>query len=135
ALDISGVSANVSDGGAEKGLAALLEEVARVRQHGFLDVELERAKEEMKARNERAWAEREKTESNGMAARLVSSYLTHEPAPGIEANYLLTKALLPSITLSDVCARTQRLTHNDNRVVLVTAPEKAGASAPTEEAV
>ena len=134
-LDIYGVAATVADGGAEKGLSALLEEVARVRQHGFLDVELDRAKEELKAQNERAWAEREKTESNGMAAELVSSYLTHEPAPGIEAGYLLTKALLPGITLQDVSARTQRLTHNDNRLVLVTAPEKAWSSVPTEDAL
>jgi hypothetical protein len=39
------LNASVSDGGIEKGLAALYEEVARVRQHGFLENELDRAKD------------------------------------------------------------------------------------------
>jgi zinc protease len=134
-LDIYGVGANVVEGGIEKGLAAILEEVARVRQHGFLDVELDRAKDELKAQIERAYAERDKSESSGLARQLVSAFLTHEPEPGIETSYRLTEALLPGITLSDVSARTQRLTHNDNRVVLVSAPERAGRAVTTEEAV
>ena len=134
-LDVFGVGATVTDGGVEKGLAAVLEEVGRVRQHGFLDAELTRAKDEIRAENERAYAERDKSESNGFASRLVRSSLNGEPVIGIEAAYQLTAALLPGITLSDVQARTQRLMHNDNRVVLISAPEKAGAAMPTEARV
>ncbi len=134
-LDLYVLNASVSDGGIEKGLAALLEEVARVRQHGFLDRELERAKEELRAENERAYAERDKSESSGFAGQFVGHFLTGDPAPGIAAGYELTKGLLTGITLSDVSARTPRLTRNDSRVVLAAAPEKAGLTAPTEEAL
>ena len=134
-LDVYGLAANVADGGIEKGIAAVLQEVARVRQHGFLDRELERAKDALRAQNQRTYAERDKSESNGFAGQLVASFLSGELAPGLETTYRLTRDLLPSITLSDVGARTQRLTHNDNRVVLVSAPEKPGVAVPTEEAV
>jgi zinc protease len=134
-LDIFVFSASVTDGGVEKGLAALLQEVARVRQHGFLDSELGRAKDQLRAQNERAYAERDKSESNGFAAQLVSSFLSGEPDPGLETTYRLTRDLLAGITLAEVGARTQRLTHNDNRVVLVSAPEKPGVGVPSEEAV
>jgi len=134
-VDLYALSARVSDGGIEKGLAALLDEVARVRQHGFLDNELVRAKDEMRAENERAYAERDKSESSGFAGDLVSHFLTGDAVPGTTATFELTRALLPGITLSDVTARIPRLTRNDSRVVLASAPEKAGLAAPTEEAL
>jgi zinc protease len=134
-LELYVLNATVSDGGIEQGLGALIEEVARVRQHGFLDRELERAKDELRAQNERAYAERDKSESSGFAGQLVSHFLTGDPAPGIAARYELTRALLPGITLADVSARTPRLTRNDSRVVLASAPEKVGHTPPTEQAL
>ena len=134
-LEMYTLEASVPDGGIEKGLTALLQEVARVRQHGFLDVELARAKDRLAAQNERAYAERDKSESGGFARQLVSLFLTGDPAPGIEARYQMTKALLPGITLNDVTARVPRLTHNDSRVVLASAPEKKGLVPPTEQAL
>jgi zinc protease len=131
-LDLYGLSAQVSDGGIEKGLAALLDEVARVRQHGFLDKELDRAKDEMMAANERSYAERDKSESSGFAGQFVNNFLTGDAVPGIPASYQLTKVLLPGITLSDIQARTPRLTRTDSRVVMATAPDKKGLTAPTE---
>jgi zinc protease len=128
------LAADVADGGAERGLAAILEEMARVRRHGFLAAELAREREELRAITERAYAEREKTESAGIASRLVSAFLTDEPAPGIEDRYRLTKSLLDGITLAEVNALAAELMHDDNRVVLVTAPEKPGARMPPSEA-
>lgn len=132
-MEAFALGASVSDGGIEKGLAALLEEVARVRQHGFLDVELQRAKDRLLAQNERAYRERDKSESSGFAGQYVSHYLTGDPVPGIEATYRLTKELLPGITLADVGRRIPSLTHPDSRVVLASAPDKKGLAAPSEQ--
>ena len=134
-LDLYVLSAQVTDGGIEKGLAALLDEVARVRQHGFLDKELDRAKDEMTAANERSYAERDKSESSGFAGQFVNHFLTGDAVAGIPADYQLTKALLPGITLSDISARTPRLTRTDSRVVMAAAPDKPGVTAPTEAMV
>ncbi|HKQ57387.1 MAG TPA: insulinase family protein [Candidatus Eisenbacteria bacterium] len=134
-LEFYTLNADVADGGIEKGLEALLEEVARVRQHGFLENELARAKDRIAAQNERAYAERDKSESGGFASQYVSTFLSGNVAPGIEATYQMTKALLPGITLSDVTGRIPRLMHTDNRLVLAEAPEKKAAKVPTEAAL
>ena len=128
------VNAGVKDGGIEAGLAAMLEEVARVKQHGFLPSELTRAKDRTRANYERAYAERDKSESNGFARELVSHYLTGEPVPGIETEYAITLRLLDGVTLEELNALTPALMPDGNRVVLASAPSK-GAPAPGEAAL
>jgi zinc protease len=126
------VQAQVKDGQQAKGLEALLEETARVRAHGFLASELERAKKEQLAEFEQAYAEREKTENPAHASAAVAAFLNHEPEPGIEASTKLATALLPGITLAEVNALADTLISTRNRVVLANGPEKADVPLPTE---
>src|SRR5260221_266559 len=127
--------AEVKDGQQAKALAALLEETARVRTHGFLATELDRAQREEVAQLERAYAEREKTESRGLAAEFVSAYLNGEPETGIEVGTKLSQALLPGITLAEINALSDSLISTRNRVVVADGPEKAGAALPSEAEV
>src|SRR5262245_10571747 len=124
--------AQTEDGKQAKGFEALLEETARVRAHGFLASELDRAKREQVAQLDRAYAEREKTESRALATGMVGSYLNGEPEPGIEASTKVAKSLLPGITLAEVNALADSLVSTRNRVVIADGPEKAGAPLPTE---
>jgi zinc protease len=133
--EYSGFYAAVADGGIEKGLEAILTESARVREHGFLPTELDRARRDLMAGMEKAYAERDKSESRGFAGAYVQLFLAGEPAPGIEASYRLTQALLPGITLDEVTELARRRVHDENRVILATAPEKPGLTPPTEEAL
>ena len=133
-MDAWQLNASVDDGHIEAGLAALLEEAARVRRHGFLATELARAKQRMRAGYERMYAERDKSESDGFAHEYVSYWLTGEPAPGIEMEYAITTRLLDGMTLDEVNALTPTLMHEDSRVVLASAPSTAGAP-PTEAAL
>ena len=126
------VQAQTDDGKQAKGFQALLDESARVRAHGFLQSELDRAKRDQVAQLDRAYAEREKTESRTLAGGMVAAYLNGEPEPGIEASTKLAKALLPGITLAEVNALADTLVSTRNRVVLADGPEKAGAPLPTE---
>ncbi len=126
------VNAVVADGKQARGLEALLEETARVRTHGFLASELDRAKREQLAELQRAYAERDKTESAALAARLVSAYLNNEPGPGIEASTKLAQGLLPDISLAEVNALADTLVSTRNRVVLADGPEKADVPLPSE---
>ena len=73
----------------------------RVREFGFSASELERAKKWMAAFYERAYTERDKTESGSFASEYVSYFLNDEPSPGIEYEYKLVQQLLPSITDAD----------------------------------
>jgi zinc protease len=124
--------AATDDGKQAKAFQALLEETARVRAHGFLASELDRAKRDQVAELDRAYAEREKTESRTLVGGMVASYLNGEPEPGIEASTKLAKGLLPGITLAEVNALADSLLSTRNRVVLASGPEKAGAPLPTE---
>jgi zinc protease len=126
------VSASAKDGAEAVALAALLDETARVRTHGFLASELERAKRERRASLEKQYAERDKTENAALAGGMVRAFLGGEPSTGIEAATKLQQALLPGITLAEVNALADTLISTRNRVVLADGPEKPGVSMPTE---
>lgn len=126
------VSARVTDGGLERGLQAIAQEIARVKQHGFGNAELERAKKEMLAGLERAYNERDKSQSGGFASELIRHFLTDEPAPGIAMELDLARRFLPSMTAAEASALVRELLGDDNRVVIATSPEKAGIPVVTQ---
>src|SRR5437879_3937274 len=64
ATDAFTLSAGVKDGAIEPGLEALLVEARRVDEFGFLQSELDRAKQNLERGYERAYAERDKTQSS-----------------------------------------------------------------------
>jgi zinc protease len=132
-VDTYALSARVEDGGIVAGLRALASEAERVRRHGFGAAELERAKKSMFAAYERAYHEREKTESDSYAREYVSHFLDAEPTPGIEVEYRLVQDLVPGVTLDEVRDLTKTLVHEDSRVVLAAAPQKEGLSNPTAD--
>ncbi len=125
------LGAAVKDGGIERGLEALLVEARRVDQYGYLQPELDRAKRNMLRAYERANAEREKTQSEAFADEYIGHFLEHEAIPGIEREYALVQQLLPTITLAEVNSAARRWITDENRVVVATAPEKAGVKTPT----
>jgi zinc protease len=129
------VSARVKDGGIEKGLAAIASEISRVKQFGFNQSELDRAKASLLARYERAFNERDKAESDGFASELVTYYLTGEAAPGIEIELKLAREVVPLISVADVGALARELLPDTNRVVLASAPQKAGLTQVTDVAL
>jgi len=131
-VEAVGVSARVNDGAMEKGLNALAQELARVRQYGFGEGELDRSKRAAMATYERAYNERDKSQSGGYASELVRYFLEGEPAPGIEIELDLVRKLLPTITAAEVGAFARTLITDESRVVIATAPEKPGVQAATQ---
>jgi zinc protease len=125
------LSAQVREGGIERGLEALLTEARRVDRHGFTATELERAKQDYLRGLEQAYAEREKTNSSNYAEEYVSNYLTGEPSPGIAYEYELARSLVPGITLAEVNRLGREWISERNRVILANAPEKAEVPVPT----
>ena len=125
------LSAGVKDGGIETGLEALLVEAKRVDDFGFLQSELDRAKQNLIRGYERAYAERDKTLSSALVQELINNYLQQEPVPGIAYEYKLVQELVPTITLADVNKLASRWISDDNRVILAESPEKEGVKIPT----
>jgi zinc protease len=120
-------------GDVNKALSALVEEVERAKRHGFTAAELDRAKKSMQANFERAYNNRDKTESDAYIDEYVRNFLEQEPIPGIEKEFDYLKALLPGITLEEVNAVSKKFKDEKNRFVYVSGPEpKGNASLPAD---
>jgi zinc protease len=134
-LDVFSVSVLVKDGGVEAGVEALIAETRRVDQFGFLQSELDRAKQNMLRAYERAYAERDRTASSLLVNQYVGNFLSGDPAPGIEAEYQLVQQVLPSVGLQEINGLASRWITDENRVIVVQGPEKPGVTLPTRDAL
>jgi zinc protease len=131
-VETVGLGANVQSGGVIDGMTAIGIEAKRARQFGFGATELDRAKRRMSAQYERAYSERDKTESSSYAQEYLNNFLEDEPSPGIDYEYRLLKQVLPGITAAEVSGLAKDLFTDDSRVVLVTAPQKPDVRVPAE---
>jgi zinc protease len=134
-VELYELSAQVQEGAIAAGLEALMVEAKRMQQFGFTQEELDRARAGLLASYERAYKERETSESPGYADEYVRAFLEREPIPGMEFEYKIASTFVPTITLDEVLTEARKLIHDDNRVVLVVAPEKKDVPVPTEQAL
>jgi zinc protease len=125
------MGAGVREGGIVRGLEALLTEAERVRRHGFTGTELEREKQDVLRGLERAYAERDKTESAAHADELVAHVVEREPVPGIAREWELAQRFVPTIAVQEVNRLAREWITDRSRVIAASAPEKAGLEPPT----
>jgi zinc protease len=126
------LDARVRDGEEEKGLEAIVTEVRRAQQFGFLQAELDRARANMIRDFEHQNAEREKSQSAMYAEEYVRNFLQAEPFPGIVAESRLANQLLPDVTLAEINGTIASWINGTSPVVLVQAPQRPGISVATE---
>lgn len=120
----------------EEGIKAVLVENERVLKFGFTQTELERQKETMLTMIENAYNERDKQKSSSFAEEYKRNFLiTEEPFPGIENEFQYFNAFIPEIKLDEVNALAKEWITKENRVVILTAPEKEGVVVPTEKEI
>ncbi len=129
-VDTFNLAASVPDGGIEPGLKAIATEAERLRQHGLGAAELDRAKKSMLAGYERAYAERDKSESASFADEYVRNFLNGEPSPGIDYELGLVKQFLPGMTLDEINAMAKTLLAEGSTVVLAVSPQKPNIAIP-----
>lgn len=129
------LTAIVEDNGIETGLRSLLKEAERIRQFGFTESELKRAKKEGLRRMERYYDERDKIESSNWVWNYIEHYMTGDAFLSPEQQLKLFKEILPGIEMEEVNRLSEKLITDDNRVVLVSLPEKEGVAIPTEDEI
>jgi zinc protease len=132
-VEVFSLGAGVNDGGIERGLEALLVEARRVDQFGFLQSELEREKQDVLRAYERAYTERDKTNSGNFVDEYVGNFLQGEAIPGIEYEYKIVQQLLPTISLKDANTLASKWITDENRVIIALAPQKEGLKTPTRD--
>lgn len=116
-------------------LKTLLTENERAKKFGFTQNELDRAKAENLASMESAYNDRDKTNSENFVSELQGHFLEKEPVPGIAWTFETLKKILPTIELKDVNGLVKDYIKEDNRVVILTGPEKDGLKKVTEQEV
>nr|WP_121270214.1 M16 family metallopeptidase [Pedobacter schmidteae] len=127
-------SAAVSKTGAEleKAFTAVLTENERMSKYGFTSSELDVAKRNIAAGNEKRLKEKDKTASSSFVQKYLNNFLTGTSIPSTEFTYELTKKMLTEITLAEVNALAKTLITRENQIIIVQAPEKEKANLPTE---
>ncbi|MFN4026496.1 MAG: M16 family metallopeptidase [Flavobacterium sp.] len=116
-------------------LKVLVAENERVKKFGFTTGEFERAKSEIISRIENQYKDRDKTNSEDLIWECQSNFLEESPMPGIEWEYQNIEKILSSIKLEQVNGLIKDFIKNDNRVVVITSPEKEGLKKVTEKEV
>ncbi|MCH7525438.1 MAG: insulinase family protein, partial [Bacteroidetes bacterium] len=121
-----------SETGQLVGLKTLLEENERVKRYGFQEGEFTRAKKNILARLEKQYKDRDKQESGRIIGEYINNFLENEPIPGIEWEFNTTKKFISTIMLSEINTLINSFIHDDNRVIILTGPEKEGLTPVTE---
>ena len=124
--------AMTAEGGQLNALKVLLEENERVQRHGFQQSELDRAKTELLSQIERSYNDRDKTDSDRKVMEYVYHFLEQEPAPGVEWEFAKYQEFLPQISLEEVNGLIKNYIRDENRVVVITGPEKESIQQPKE---
>lgn len=131
-LDAYFISAFTPEGLGLAGLEVILTETRRALLHGFTGTELERAKAEMLRSAEKAFKEKDKSQSSQLVMQGVYHFLNDSPLLNQAQVYNLYKEFLPQVNLAEINGFPQGWITRENRVITVTAPEKEGVPLPTE---
>jgi zinc protease len=124
--------AGLGAGGLAPALKALEEEQQRVRQYGFTEAELERARKTWLNKMEGFYKERNTTDSAAYVGEYIRNFLTGETILGVEAELRLVQELLPAIRLDDVNAAARKAFPADAGRLIAFAGNTKGGPAPTE---
>ena len=116
-------------------LRVLMQEDYRVLKYGFLQTELDRAKEELLERYDKAAKEVDKTESARFAVQYINNFLRQDPIPGAKRENTYAKKLIEGINLDEINALAKNWVTEDNMVAIITAPDQEGVKVPTKEEI
>jgi zinc protease len=126
------LNCSIGDQGIETALNSMMAALLQAQKYGFTEAELERNKKNILARMERMVKEKDKTESSSYADEMVRNFLEKEPAPGVEKELEYQKAYLPKITLADVNKLFSTLKLENNKVIVLSLPEKNDLVVPDQ---
>lgn len=133
--DMYGSQAIAKENRVPEALQVLMREDYRVLKYGFLQTELDRAKEELLEDYDRAAKEVDKTESARFATQYINNFLRNDPIPGAKRENTYAKKLIENITLEEINALAKGWITEDNIFALVTAPDKEGVNVPSKEQI
>ncbi|MCQ2294406.1 MAG: insulinase family protein [Bacteroidales bacterium] len=130
--DVFEGSATPKEGRIEEATEVVFTEIFRAVQHGFLQTELDRVKDDMLDSYRKQAKEANKTQTNRLAGEYTNHFLQGEVIPGIMKEYSYAKEFIPEITLEECNALIKTWVTEENFVYVLQAPE---IKVPTEAEV
>ena len=131
-IEVFEVNAAPKENRIEESAQLLLQLVKQIDDHGFLQTELDRQKEDLLSTYTKLAKEENKTQTNSLADEYTNHYLDNDPCPGIRQEWKYAKEFIPEITLEECNAMVKTWITDENIVFYLTAPEKDGFKVPTE---
>ena len=123
--------AQASNNQSIKALTALLTEMERMNRYGFTPGEFDRAKADIMRNYESRYMDRDKRKNRELVSSNIASFLNNTPNPGIEFEYPFAKQIIPGISLEELNRECKKYVRNDNQVITITGPDKAGITLPS----
>ena len=110
---------------------SLMTVLGSIRQFGFLDAELERAKNEFLRKASNEYAESGKATSAQFVTDYVENYLSGAPLFSQADKYQFIQQVVPAITAADLQGLEKKLDIGQGSFALVLASDKSAASLPS----
>ena len=117
------------------GIISAVAACEQVRQQGFTQEELDRAKTWRLNHDERKFNERNDRTNSKLVALCVDNFLTGEPLISIDKSWELTQKFDKEVTLAEINETVRDLISDKNQVVIMYAPDKESVPLPTEQQI
>ncbi|MBL1409176.1 M16 family metallopeptidase [Sphingobacterium faecale] len=130
-LGSASLTVTFNPGEYEKGYKSLFREIRKVKELGFNEVELDRAKASFIERQEYQYGERDKVSSQSYINVYVNAFLKEIPYPSASFYHNFYTQHVTSLTLDDFKESIDRFYTTDNKDIFVLAPTLEEESLPT----
>jgi zinc protease len=122
-------------GGLETAIKAAVAETERVRRFGFTLTELERAKQSALLGIDNAYRERDKTTSANFVGEYQQNFITGDAIPGLSFEYNFYVNNINKISLEQMNALAGKFVSDQNRVIVIEAPDNEKDKLPNEKTI
>jgi zinc protease len=129
------IAVSKSDTDLEVAVKAVAAETERARKFGFTVTELERAKQNVLEQLQNTYKERDKTSSTSYVEEYEQNFLKGAAIPGIDYEYNFYLSNIGKITLEEINAMAGKFISDQNRVIVIEAPDKEKGKLPNQQTV
>ena len=117
------------------GIISAVAAAEQMRQQGFTEAELKRAKSIRWNHDERKWHESDDRKNSKLVSQCVTHFLEGEPLISPATQWELTQKFDREVTLDEVNQAVRSLITDQNQVVIMYAPDKKSVPLPTEQQI
>ncbi|NQU87831.1 MAG: insulinase family protein, partial [Mariniphaga sp.] len=125
--DMAYISATANPNEEDKALRAVYNEAIRLKKHGFVQSEFERAKTNLLTSMESFYKQRDKISNDRYIAGIQEHFLTNKPLTSAEFDWEFGQKVLETISVEEISAKAKEWITDKNRVVIVQGPKSDDA--------